>query len=218
MLMRCRLHFMTLVSLCSISLALVVSHPAWAAKEDPSPDFSEEADPNAEAVNADSKSKMDSVEIAKPPPFSPRETQTEYFFPYTRSMSARFGGVYDSKQFGDKGVVYIAGISLLYRYKQKYFFDFGFDLRSDSTGNLYGERRWIYSRSRFRPYTKAGMGLNLIPSDQLVTFLRFKNYQVRGAIGAEQIFISPMSFRYELELLQSDVTAIILCLGYSWAW
>ncbi len=133
-------------------------------------------------------------------------------------MSARFGGVFDSGQFSDKGVIYLAGISMLYRHKQNQYYDFGFDLRSDAVGNIYGERRWIYTRSRIRPYTKAGLGLNLVPSDQLATFLRFKNYQVRGGIGAEQIFITPMSFRYELELLQGDVTTIIFCIGYSWAW
>lgn len=218
MLLPCRLHFMTLVSLSLISLACVFTCPSWAAKEGPSPDFSEDVEANPDAINADSKSKMESVEIAKPPPFSPRETQAEYFFPYTRSMSARFGGVFDSSQFSDKGLIYLAGISLLYRYKQKYYFDFGFDVRSDALGTIYGERRWVYSRSSFRPYTKAGLGLNLVPADQLATFLRFKNYQARVGLGAEQIFITPMSFRYEIELLQSDVTAIILSLGYSWAW
>ncbi len=191
---------------------------SWAAKEDPSPDFSESEDSKNKLDQQNNVDRLDSVDIAKPPPLIVKLQEKEYFYPYSRTLSARFGGVLDSQKFSDKGFLLLAGVIYLYRHRPNEYYDFGFDVRNDNYGTIHAERRWISGRAASRPYAKAGLGLNLIPSDQLATFLKFQNYQIRGAVGIEKIFISPMSFRYEVELLQGEATILILSLGYSWGW
>ncbi len=206
----------------SVTISFLVSNlfvkQSWAAKQDPSPDFVDtpEAIDNSEQQNG--KAALDYVDIAKPPPLIVIHQDEDYFYPYSRALSARFGGVFDSQKISDNGILFLAGVIYLYRYKSNEYYDFGFDVRNDSYGTIHAERRWISGRARTRTYAKAGVGLNLVPNDQLATFLKFKNYQVRGAVGFEKTFINPMSMRYELELLAGDGISAILSVGYSWGW
>ncbi len=191
---------------------------SWAAKQDPSPDFTETSESKDNTEQQNGNDRLEYVDVAKPPPLIVRHGEKEYFYPYSRTLSARLGGVLDSEKLKDKGVLLLGGVLYLYRYRPNEYYDFGFDIRNDSFGTIHAERRWISGRAAARPYYKAGAGINLVPNDQLATFLKLKNYQIRGAIGIEKIFIPPMSFRYELELLQGEATTLILSIGYSWGW
>lgn len=202
----------------SFLVSILFVKQSWAAKEDPSPDFTEAPEPKDGLDQQNGNERLESVDIAKPPPLILRHQEKEYFYPYSRTLSARLGGVFDSQNFSNNGILLLAGVSYLYRRLQNEYYDIGFDIRNDPFGTIHAERRWISGRAAARPYMKAGLGLNLVPSDQLATFLKIKNYQIRGAIGIEKIFIPPMSFRYEFEILQGESTTIILSGGYSWGW
>jgi hypothetical protein len=70
-----------------------------------------------------------------------------------------------------------------------------------------------------RPYTKAGLGLRIVPQDQLVTALRFQHYQLRGAAGFEWMFRLAMSARLELETaISGQGLQAGVIIGYVWAW
>ena len=56
---------------------------------------------------------------------------------------------------------------------------------SDGTGRLHFSRRFSPSQTRFRPYTSLGVGVHLVPKDELVTILRLRNYEFRVASGFE---------------------------------
>lgn len=214
------LHSRKLLVLVALSFlfSLLFVKQSWAAKEDPSPDFTEAPDSQDSLERKNGIERLESVDIATPPPLILRHQEREYFYPFSRTLSARFGAVLDSQKYSEKGVLLLAGVIYLYRHRQNEYYDFGFDVRNDAFGTFHVQRRWISGRAATRPYFKAGFGLNLVPADQLATFLKIKNYQLRGGVGLEKIFIAPMSFRYELELLQSESTAIILSIGYSWGW
>ncbi len=191
---------------------------SWAAKQDPSPDFTQETEVDDSREQQSSKADLDYVNVAEPPPLIPSQKDQEYFYPYSRALSARFGATVDTQKKSDSTVLYLGGVIFLYRLRPNEFYDFGFDVRSDSNGTIHTERRWIFGRAKTRNYIKAGVGLNLVPDDQLATFLKFKNYQIRGAVGFERTFYNPMSLRYEFELLVGQGIGAILSFGYSWGW
>lgn len=205
-----------------VAISFLVSNlfvkQSWAAKQDPSPDFTELPEAKDPHDQQNSRAALEFVDVANPPALPPSRHSQEYFYPYSRALSARFGGVFDSQKISDNGILFLAGVLYLYRHQPNEFYDFGFDIRNDSFGTIHAERRWISGRSRARAYAKAGFGLNLVPEDQLATFLKFKNYQLRGALGIEESFINPMSLRYELEILAGNGIGAILSVGYSWGW
>ena len=206
----------------SVAISFLVSNlfvkQSWAAKQDPSPDFIDTPEAKDVHDQQTGKGALDYVDIAKPKPLILIHQDEDYFYPYSRALSARFGGVFDSQKISDNGILFLAGVIYLYRHKPNEYYDFGFDVRNDSYGTIHAERRWISGRARTRTYTKVGFGLNLVPNDQLATFLKVKNYQVRTGVGLEKTFINPMSMRYEFELLAGDGIGAILSLGYSWGW
>lgn len=77
--------------------------------------------------------------------------------------------------------------------------EIGADIDNDGTGAFSFSRRWVWNQNRFRPYEKVGVGILIDPDDELGTFLRYQHYQLRGAVGFEQLIGAPWSLRMELE-------------------
>lgn len=142
----------------------------------------------------------------------------EYFYAFHHSMSPRIG--YQGAQAaGVTTSTYFFGINYLFDWREE-IWEAGADAISDGTGTFTLARRWIFSpHAKFRPYLKAGAGLHIVPNEGLGTFLKVANYQARAAAGIEQLFKPPASLRGELEMVAgANGFAVILAVGYSWAW
>lgn len=211
--------FLTLVLFVGL-VHLNVSPSAFAATPSPSPDF-QDPPPKEEPPSPEQTMQLEAMDISKPPVrrVQPEERE-EFFFPYRYSIAIRLAPVFDTATTVDgRNVIYLAGVQYLFPLQDLKAFEAGADLLSDSSGAIHLSRRYIFSRSRFRPYTKAGFGLRVVPADQMVALLKYQNYQLRGAIGFEHLFRLPMSFRSELEVTAGMRSfQAILSLGYVWAW
>ena len=203
-----------------VSLTFVLTHACatLAAPKTPSPDFNEPP-PKYDSPTPESESKIQSLDIAPPPPAVEADREPEFFYRYRHAISFHAGFAYDTKSAAE-------GKPILSRFGAQYLFpvdlksyEAGADLLSDGAGVIHASRRWIYTRTKLRPYSKAGVGLRIVPADQLATFLKYDNYQIRGAIGFEEIVNVPTSFRMELEAMASTRSAqVSLLFGGVWAW
>lgn len=226
MLLRAPTKFLTFV-LVPVSMAagigiLLMSRTAQSATSDPSPDFTDTA-PVEESSDLDPMVK-DSVDLTKVPPAPPSGLRAppEYFYRYRRAITARVGLLYDTKASEDTNTHTLLGVQYLFPGPELKSYEAGADILSDGTGVAHAARRFIYSRTKFRPYTKAGVGVRIVPSDQLATFIRYENYQLRAAAGFEYLFFvygKEMNVRLETEVtasfrsVQADAT-----IGHVWAW
>ncbi len=204
-------------------LALITgkTNPVWAAPATPSPDFvdpvSEEKPPTDEQ-----RALEQSVDIAPAPPASPREARRlGYFYKYRNAITAFYYAGADSKNITEDKSPFIQRFSLqfLFPTENLHALEASADLFSDNSGALGLSYRWIFSRTRLRPYTKLGAAVRIDPDDQLAALLRLKNYQLRGSVGFEQTLGDPVSLRFDAELIASGRSVEALAgLGLVWAW
>ena len=152
------------------------------------------------------------------PPLRPRTPEElEYFYPYRKALTVHVGPVYKTNDTSKPYTV--GGVLYLFPYKKLQSLESGAELISDGSGVLHLSRRFILSRGSFRPYWKVGGGIRIIPSEQLVTFIQLKNYEVRSAIGFESLVRGAQSVRVEGEADWSTNGAqLIATIGYVWAW
>jgi hypothetical protein len=212
--------FLTFV-LCAI---LATSEVSIAAPSPTSPSLDEtDTSVQDDKASADQELKSQTV-IVTPPPAGPntRPAENEYFHPYRQALSARLGQVMSSFEGIDdaksKSWV-VGGLQYLFTTRANRFYEAGADLNSEGSGTLHLQRRWIFSRAKFRPYTKAGGGVIIIPSEGLVSFLRMQNWQLRGAGGAEQLVWRKLSVRAEIEAtLSQNGYWLIGSIGFVWPW
>jgi hypothetical protein len=201
-------------------LTFVLTQIASAAPSSPNPDFTEPA-VDESTGGTEAQEKKQSVDIAPAPPVPPSDEEPEIFYRYRNAITFHVGLVYDRVPIKDPDKP-----GVLSRFGTQYLFPVGLqdyeagaDLFSDGTGLIQLHRRWIFTKTRFRPYTKAGMGLRVQPSDQLATALKFENYQLRGAVGFEDLLNDPSSFRLELDgMLSTKTLQISVLLGGVWGW
>jgi hypothetical protein len=202
---------------------LTANSPTFAAPAPPQPDLDQPIEAETQSAEPD-KSKTDTITIT-PVPVPASESDggvvgSEYFYRYRNSMSPRVGMVFNSDEYTeDKRILFLVGFQFFYQTRSQKSYESGLDLVSNSTGRAHFQRRWIFSRTRFRPYTKAGLGVKLVPRDGLATILKFTNFEARGAIGFERLLLAPLSLRMELELTAGPREfEAIASAGYSWAW
>ena len=204
--------FMTFV------LPLIFTWPtAHAAISQPSPDYSEPAppadppfDPNADVLT------KQSLDIANPPLPSHVRDSTEYFHRYRKSLTVRFGP-YRGLDENNQGLMY----GLIYNFPAftVQSLEAGADLLSNGTGTLHLAKRFEFSRTRFRPFLKAGVGVRVVPEQQLTTFLKLANYQVRLGAGFEHLVRTAQSIRVDVGfLIMTDTQQLVGTVGYVWAW
>ena len=196
--MRSRITFPTLV--LSVIVLLLASQPltVLAANPTPSPDFNDTPPENAPPTSQQ-KEFSESTYISPQPPGSPGEARRlGYFHKYRQGLSLMGAGVFDTKAFQDAQPILVRS-SLLYLFTDDELrsYEVGFDLLSDNSGSISFARRFIFDRSRFRPYTKAGVAVRVDPNDQLATFLRLQHYRIFGTAGFELSISGPISLRLE---------------------
>jgi hypothetical protein len=144
------------------------------------------------------------------------ENDREIFYSYRHALTLRAGLV--PEDFNFRTPLKTIGAEFLFYYNLNAW-EGGADLHSDGSGTIHGSRRFIYSQNYIRPYSKLGVGIQVIPSEQLVTFLKYQHYQFRAGIGCEYLIKRASSVRLELEVIASlQSTSTGATLGYVWAW
>jgi hypothetical protein len=212
-------HYLNLSTLVLLA-ALLVPRISQGATETPSPDFNEPP-AKKEEISSENKMILNSIDIAPPPPAPEKINSDDFFYSYRRALIIRAGALYDTEaaQNGTSNPLVDLGLGYLFPDEKWKSLEAGADLLSDGTGVLHLEKRFEFSRTRFRPYLKAGAGLRVDPSDQLATFLKYQNYQLRGAAGFDQLIQLPASLRIEIESTISTKTVQIgLSIGAVWAY
>ena len=190
----------------------------YAAKVSAAPDLD---DPPEEVTRPHQEQEMrKGINIADPPP-APyiHPDRAEYFYRYRHALTFDTGLTYDTVDSSNAGPLARFGTQFLFSTAERRKYEVGADLLSDGSGSISGARRFIYGEGRFRPYTKAGFAVRIVPADQLTTVLKYENYQIRGAVGFEQLTNGSMSFRLEFELMASSRSqAASLTVGTDYAW
>jgi len=112
-----------------------------------------------------------------------RATEREFFYHYRQSLSAMVGPAYRTDAIQDPDTQ----LSLKY-WRQPtdgVSLEAGADLVSDGTGALHVSKKNNTGRGQLRGYLSYGLAIRIVPNEQLVTFLKIQNWQIRGAMGAE---------------------------------
>lgn len=211
-------NFMTLVLACFLHSAI-----ALAAVTQPEPNLDQKSQENEQGQKAPSEiiDTIDITPVGKPKNIdSGLFSTTEYFFPFRNSVSARMGAIYNSEAFeSNYGTLYLVGFQYLFHTKSMKGYELGADLLTRGTGRIHASRRWLFNRTRTRPFGKAGIGWRVDPDQGISTFIRYQNLLARGGFGVEHLLKSPLSLRGEIEIAAgTEFQEGILSLGYSWAW
>ncbi|HVK62212.1 MAG TPA: hypothetical protein VM432_11705, partial [Bdellovibrionales bacterium] len=194
------------------------SQYASAAKDTPTPNFDDSN--SAEPKVAVDPAKQEAVDIAPAPKAKPNQSKPDFFYRYRNGISPLLGFAFDTKANDDgSGTVTILGIRYLFASETLSAYELGAELLSNGSGTVHAGKRWDSSRSRFRPYTTAGLGMRIVPKDQVATVLRKEHVQLRGGAGFEYLSLDPISTRVEfgaIATLKSFQAQVLL--GMNWAW
>jgi hypothetical protein len=198
---------------------LAKTHSVWAANASPSPDFID-VPAEEKPMTQDQKALGASIDIAPQPPASPDAVRKiGYFHKYRQGLSAQINAVYDTREPAESKPLTRGSLNDLFSDDQLHFYEAGADLLSNGTGSLSLARRWIFARTRLRPFTKAGFAVVLDPNDELRTFLKVEHYQARASFGFERLISDPISVRFELEgAVGTTAVQVIAGVGLAWAW
>jgi hypothetical protein len=200
--------------------ALLISSNARSAKGSPQPNMDDTPEDATSRPSTDPILNQ-TIDIGKPPPAPSLENRAEreFFYQYRSSITARVGLALINSAVTNGGAQTIAGAEYAFTTPAMKIYEGGADIIGDGTGNLHFSRKIVYSRSEFRPYIKVGAGLLVNPSDGLVTFIKYQNYQIRAAMGLEELLRIPRSMRLELEgTLGGNTTQASITAGYVFAW
>ncbi len=201
-------------------LAAILSTSAWAAKPAPSPEDSLDtpAAPPTAALPAELE-RARQVQVTQPPAELNTETAREqaYFFRFRQSITVRGGLEERFNDIGSPGSV----LSVLYWFPRKDLrgIEAGADLQSSGNGTLHFASRSVVGNGRWRGFHKLGGGVRVVPTDQLVTFLRLKNWQLRMSGGVEYSLSDPYTLRLDLDgTISTELMAALITFGVAWNW
>lgn len=185
---------------------------AFAAKTPTAPDLSEQKQPDAPPT-VDELERAKSVNVTPAPPLPPETADPDaYYHKYRQSLSLRAGPEWSFNNIQAPGL----SLGILYAFpsKDRRGIEAGADLNPEGSGTLHIARRELVGNEKFRPFYKYGIGVQIIGSDQLVTFLRLKNWQLRGSGGFEWTTSETTSFRCEIEpILSTEKLKVIVAIG-----
>lgn len=203
----------TLVLLITTS---VFSTSAWAIKTAPSPDETP-AEKKESQASSEELARAKQVNLTPAPPVSERVIAEEYFYSHRHAVSFLGGMTVATNDFANMDSV----LSLVYWFPLRNLTgaEAGADLASDGTGILQLAARQTFGQGRFRRFIRIGGGVRIQPSDQLVTFIRRKNWQGRIGAGIEYVVSDPFSFRIGADgIATTENTAVAATAGLTWAW
>ena len=208
--------FLTLVLSCATSPLYFVSS-SFAAKPG-LPSIGDDDEP--EARDESDKGRLrDTVDIVSPPETGAVLQRVEYFYPYRRALTFRAGAATRASSSTNEKSPTITGIQFLFTTQNLAKFEAGADLISDGNGALHAAQRWVFTRTKLRPYAKLGGGLIIDPKDMLAALAKYEMFVLEGASGFEYVIHKEHGVRLEAEALaglknfQFGAFA-----GYVWAW
>jgi len=205
---------LTLVCILTATTPIIAS----AAKTSPSPEDSLDAPEATTVPSPDEIERAGQVEMSEPQSegSKPQNTQA-YYFRYRQSITVRGGIEEKFNDIGSPGSI----LSVLYWFPRKDLrgIEGGADLQSDGSGTIHIASRNVIGKGRWRGFHKLGGGVRIVPSDQMVTFLRLKNWQLRMSGGVEYSISDPYTLRLDLDGTASiERLAALLTLGVAWNW
>jgi hypothetical protein len=207
----------------SVGLSVVVlSSTAFAAALPPSPELADPLAQDEPVTSTQDEAIKQTLDIGQPPPPGPRaafQDREDFFYRYRKAITVRGGFLAATKEVDMKNTFTLLGIQYRFPNRNLTSFELGADLLLDGPGVLHVARRWEFSRTANRPYFKGGLGVQVVSEEQLVTFLKLSNYQLRGAAGFEHSVNETQSARFELELMiTTKVVQAIASFGYVFGW
>ncbi len=226
----CKFSKMIFPTLVLIAFQIFLAIPATSAQAlptDPSPDFTQPTNENYNS-HADLL-KTETIDITEPRlidssrTLHQREAALGYFYKFHNELGAQIGMLYDTEvRGGEKHLHKTVSLRYLYPDHKLQSWEWNGTFISDSTGTLSFSRRFIGSQDRFRPYNSIGLGLHLLPAEPLGSFIRWRQYQMRGAAGCEytsQMFSTELHWRAEAALaLSFRSQQADLSVGLMWPW
>lgn len=206
---------LTLVCILTATAPILAS----AAKTSPSPEDSLDTPETTTVPSPEELERAGQVEISEPRSEAGGKSQTPqaYYFRYRQSITVRGGIEEKFNDIGSPGSI----LSVLYWFPRKDLrgIEGGADLQSDGSGTIHIASRNVIGKGRWRGFHKLGGGVRIVPSDQMVTFLRLKNWQLRMSGGVEYSISDPYTLRLDIDgTLSSERMAALVTLGVAWNW
>lgn len=157
------------------------------------------------------------VHITQPPPLKARAPEeADYFYRYRHSLTPRLGLEERFNELSNPGPV----LGVLYWFPRHDLrgVEAGMDLNRDGEGVLHLASRNLVGDGKFRWFYKLGGGIRIVASDQMVTFLRLRNWLLRPGGGFEWTLSDPISLRFDLDgILSTERIAMNLTAGLSFS-
>lgn len=181
-------------------ILLVIPQLSLASEVGPDPVVNKPQSQKPHYEKQDTKPLME-VDMARPDHLKPVETEG-YFYPYSSALSVNLGtsAALVSGSFTPEFYPLINGTFLWPSLKNMHF-ETGIDVVVGQDGHFYTGLRYIFgSTDQFRPFWSLAPGVQWKPDEKLATFLRLRNYYVRGSAGFESSFWDQYSVRVELFL------------------
>lgn len=189
---------------------------AKAATTPPTPDFNTPKE-NLPPATAEEIDRARQVQITEPPPLKIHVQERDYFYPYRQALTVRGGALIDSNQTNTLG----SNMGFLYRFPfdNSQRIEVGADLLNEGVGVLHASRFFFTDDDRFRWLYKYGIGIRVVPSQQLVTFLKLANWQARAGGGFDWTISNPYSLRVDVEAaISSEKISAIASFGLAYGW
>ncbi|MCC6278054.1 MAG: hypothetical protein IT289_09085 [Oligoflexia bacterium] len=155
----------------------------------PPPDAEKSQDPDPDVA-------IEGVEITTPE--DQHESRPKYFYPYLSSLSFVFGGTLSSPEDGSVVSYGLFGASYLWPSSTARHIESGAEGFASGQSDFWTSYRvhWV-STARVRPFWSLGLGVKIFSNRGLASFLEFKNFYIRGAVGFEWSFWNQLSVRTE---------------------
>jgi hypothetical protein len=207
-------------SFLMIAIAVTISSAAGtranAAPTPVSPDLSRESD----TQSVPTPEEIERAKLVHPSPAEPIHIdpiENDYFYRYHRALSLRGGGEIALSDLKNPGPV--MGILYWFPIRNLDGLEAGADLTRDGFGTIHAGLRTALGNERFRWFYKWGAGIRVVASDQLVTFVRPRNWQLRGAGGFEVTLSDPFSFRVDVDAIYGIERSVVdATVGLAFAW
>jgi hypothetical protein len=189
---------------------------SFATPTPPSPDLTTENAPDIPATSEEID-RAKQIEITTPPPVRLRTDRSRnYFYHYRQALSFHGGLSSNIESFNSASST--MGFQYRFSLTQGNRVEVGADLLTSGTGLIHASRFHFLDDDRFRFFYKYGLEVRVIPSEELVTFLKLVNWRARLASGFEWNTWDSIGLRLDLEahIGTSDRTLVAIAgLAYS---
>lgn len=171
------------------------------------------------ATEGEKDMRRETVDVVIPPGGLATPKSTEYFFPYRSSLGFRLGSSVRTATYNDMPNPIQAGVLFSFTLPNLTKYEATADLYSDGTGSLGGSRKWVFGRSKLRPFLRGGVGIIINPKDQLAALAKYDQVMAVGSAGAEYLVRKTQSVRVEFEAgVGIKCMQVLASAGYVWAW